>query len=626
MLFTWLKAQDAAKAGSALADSFPAQKAGNGLRDFIQRATRELRALKLNFYRRARFANAFKWRLLENGVEAEVAHDITQTLLVNAFVPDPAAKAASAEAAARQADSPAKAKPPVTRKSLEAVSLQARESLARGNYADAVAQYQQYIAARPQDDVALNNLGAALTKLGRYEEAEVQLRKAIARDAKNAEAHANLGTSLLQRGHFHEAEGCLRRALSLKPTDLTTRSNLGQALVLTGRLDSARTEFAKVLRVAPRNEEALCGLGLLERSDGRFGEAESMFRRALEADPKLPRGWAGIAGLRRMTEKDSQWLAGAEKAAASATAAPDEATIRFAIGKYFDDLGQYPQAFKSYQRANELLKPLAPAYEADVHARFVDDLTRVYSREAIAGAKAGGSAATRPVFVIGMPRSGTSLTEQILASHPAVAGVGELGFWNDVVRRDEALVRRQVLPEQTRQKIATDYLATLKRHSPDARFVVDKTPLNADYVGLIHSVFPNARFIHMRRDPIDTCLSCFFRQFTVAVNFSFDLTDLASYYKEHARLIRHWREVLPPGTMLDVPYEELVAGQEAWTRKILSFLGLEWDERCLKFNETQRPVITASYWQVRQRIYGNSVQRWRNYSKFVGPLRNLKPA
>jgi hypothetical protein len=156
--------------------------------------------------------------------------------------------------------------------------------------------------------------------------------------------------------------------------------------------------------------------------------------------------------------------------------------------------------------------------------------------------------------------------------------------------------------------------------------VVDKTPLNADYVGLIHSVFPNARFIHMRRDPIDTCLSCFFRHFTLAVNFSFDLTDLTRYYTEHARLIRHWREVLPPGTMLDVPYEELVADQEQWTRKILTFLGLDWDERCLKFNETRRPVVTASYWQVRQRIYGNSVQRWRNYSKFVGALRKLKPA
>jgi len=624
MMLTWLKAKDAVDAGAALADSLPPQTAGNALREFIQKATQELRALELNFYKRARFANAFKWRLLENGVEAETAHDITQTLLVNAFVP--AGKSAPARAPSPQAGSPANVQPVSSRKSLDALSRQAQESLAGAKYEDAVAQYQQYVAARPKDGIAFNNLGVALMKLGRHEEADVQLRKAIALNPKHADPHSNLGSSLLQRGQFYEAETSLRHALSLKPTDLTARSNLGQALVLTGKLDTARTEFAKVLRVAPRNEEALCGLGFLERSDGNFVEAESMFRRALEADPKAARAWAGLAGLRRMTEKDSQWLAGAEQAAASTTNAPDEATIRFAIGKYFDDLGQYPQAFKNYQRANELLKPLAPAYDADVHARFVDDLTRVYSRQAIADAKAGGTDSTRPVFVIGMPRSGTSLTEQILASHPAVAGAGELRFWNDVVRHDEALVRRQLLPQQTRQKIATDYLATLKRHCPDAEYVVDKTPLNADYVGLIHSVFPNARFIHMGRDPIDTCLSCFFRQFTLAVNFSFDLTDLASYYTEHARLIRHWREVLPPGTMLDVPYEELVSGQEQWTRKILTFLGLEWDERCLKFNETQRPVVTASYWQVRQRIYGSSVQRWRNYSKFVGPLRKLKPA
>ena len=228
--------------------------------------------------------------------------------------------------------------------------------------------------------------------------------------------------------------------------------------------------------------------------------------------------------------------------------------------------------------------------------------------------------------MIGMPRSGTSLVEQILASHPAVAGAGELDFWTNLLSGDEARIRSQLLPEPTRQKLATDYLQVLKSRHPDAGYVVDKAPRNADIAGLIHTVLPDARFIYMRRDPLDTCLSCYFQNFPLTYNYKFDLQDLASYYREHARLVAHWRKVLPPGTLLDVPYEELVADQETWTRRIVAFLGLEWDERCLRFEANPRPVVTASSWQVRQRMYGDSVKRWRHYSRFVGPLRKLDPA
>ncbi len=212
-----------------------------------------------------------------------------------------------------------------------------------------------------------------------------------------------------------------------------------------------------------------------------------------------------------------------------------------------------------------------------------------------------------------MPRSGTSLVEQILASHPAVAGAGELEFWADELRSDEARIRSELLPAQLRQKIATDYLQVLKSRHADAGYVVDKTPRNADLLGLIHSVFPAARILHVQRDPIDTCLSCYFQNFALGSSFKFDLNDLASYYRQHARLMAHWRKVLPPGTLLDVPYEELVADQETWTRKILAHLGLEWNVACLKFNENPRPVLTASSWQVRQRFV------WR-FRQALAPL------
>ena len=230
----------------------------------------------------------------------------------------------------------------------------------------------------------------------------------------------------------------------------------------------------------------------------------------------------------------------------------------------------------------------------------------------------------KPVFVVGMPRSGTSLTEQIISSHPSAMGAGELAFWADAVHEHEALVKEGSLDDSNRKKLVEAYLRVLEARSGDAPRIVDKAPVNSDYLGVIHSAFPDARIIYMQRDPIDTCLSCYFQKFVVSLNFTMDLSDLADYYRQHRRLMTHWRAVLPPGTMLDVPYEELVADQEGWTRKILDFLGLEWDERVLNFHETKREVATASFWQVRQKIYKNSVQRWRNYEKFIGPLRDLK--
>jgi Sulfotransferase family len=167
-------------------------------------------------------------------------------------------------------------------------------------------------------------------------------------------------------------------------------------------------------------------------------------------------------------------------------------------------------------------------------------------------------------------------------------------------------------------------LRDLERQYPDALRIVDKTLINSDYVGLLHSAFPRARMIRMRRDPIDTCLSCYFQHFSTAMTFTMDLSDLAAYYRVHQRLMEHWCSALPPGTILEVPYEELVADQEAWTRKILDFLGLEWDARCLSFYETERTVNTASAWQVRQKMYRKSMGRWRNYEKFIGPLKALR--
>jgi hypothetical protein len=266
----------------------------------------------------------------------------------------------------------------------------------------------------------------------------------------------------------------------------------------------------------------------------------------------------------------------------------------------------------------------AEPYDREARARFVEDVQRTYTRVTLRGSYPGSSDSVRPVFVVGMPRSGTSMVEQILASHPAVSGAGEFGFWSDAMRRHEGALRQEFPGEPLRTKLAAGYLRALGARCPEAPRVIDKTPFNANYLGPIHAIFPRARIIHMRRSPIDTCLSCYFQQFSAEISFAMDLSDLAHYYRQHARLMAHWHDVLPAGTLLDVSYEDLIADQESETRRILNFLGLEWDERCLSFHKTERAVMTASFWQVRQEIYRRSGGRWRNYRKFIEPLLALQ--
>jgi tetratricopeptide (TPR) repeat protein len=621
MITEWFDSRAVVEVGAALADRFGPRKTSAAathqeqvLQEIFRQAHQELHALRLNIYKRAKFANSFKWRLLENGVEREIADEVTERLVVHLSLNVPGSGHKPTAAPLDRPDS----------SNAQFLFTQGNKCFAQGAYAEALTFYRDLVELNPRRADALNNLGSALFKLGRYREAEDRFRQAIGANPNHPEAHNNLGNLLRRRGHFAEAEDLLRRALQLKPNYVEARNNLGLTLVLLGRLRDAKAHFAKVLKVARHHADALLGLGQVAGMEGRFDEAETLFKRVLEVNPKMPSALAALAGIRKMTSCDGAWLAAAEEVAASGITSLEETDLRFAIGKYYDDVRDFARAFRNYKRANEMQKAITGNYDRKARTHFVDDLIRVYSRRTVSSIEGGTSTSTKPVFVVGMMRSGTSLAEQIIASHPAVKGAGELGFWSDAVHEHETIVRQELLGEPIRKALAEAYLRILTSHSIDALRIVDKAPVNSDYLGVIHSVFPNARIIYMRRDPIDTCLSCYFQQLSPSMDFTMDLSDLAHHYREHQRLIAHWRTVLPPGTILDVPYEELIADQEGWTRTILDFLGLEWNEGCLEFHETKRPVVTASYWQVRQRIYKDSVQRWRNYEQFIGPLQGLR--
>ena len=301
------------------------------------------------------------------------------------------------------------------------------------------------------------------------------------------------------------------------------------------------------------------------------------------------------------------------------------------VAAAYDDAGDYDVAFGHYKAGNDL-KKAASLYQADATSTYVDRVIATFGTEFFARMDRAGSQPELPVFIVGMPRSGTTLVEQILASHPQVHGAGELDYMRQITQAlperlaPDSVGGQQTFPEcaakidtALAERIAEEHLQHLREHSASALRITDKTPSNFLRLGLIALLFPKARIIHCQRDPLDTCLSCYFLRFGQGQAFAYDLDDLGRYYRDYARLMEHWRRVLP-SPLLEVPYEALVADQEGWSRRLIAFLGLDWDDRCLAFYRSERQVKTASVWQVRQPVYASSIGRWRRYAKHLGPL------
>jgi tetratricopeptide (TPR) repeat protein len=622
MIFNWLDASKAVELGVELADQLSPrtgtkpQSPQQALEEILARDSHGIRPSELNFYKRAKLANSFKWRLIENGLERAAADEITQTLVLNLAM-SKGERPATDEAAAQNARPSG---------NIQQLLAQGNKYLEQGDCEKAAGIFERLLEIDPHHAVALNNMGAALSKLSQYREAEKYFRAAIKERPDFADAYSNLGMVSRWRGYFVDSEKSLRSALKLNPKHVGARVNLGTTLALMNRFRESKGYFNKILKTQPRNVEALFGMAQIAGMEGQFDESEKIFKRVLQVSPMMPAAWAALSNLRKMTSADDAWLRSVEQIAATDIPPMEAATLRFAMGKYHDDVGQFAQAFKSYRDANEILKPIAEDYDRTARTAFVDEQIRLYPREKMAAVPGGASASMKPVLVTGMMRSGTSLTEQIIASHPMAKGAGELEYWTTVMRDHDAAIRKQqfLADEPAVRSTAANYLRILDQVSGTALRVVDKAPINSDYLGVIHAVFPNVRIIYMQRDPIDVCLSSYFQNFSLAQSFTLDLSDMAHYYQQHHRLMSHWRSVLPPGTILDVPYEELLSNQEGWTRKILDFVGLEWDARCLEFYATERPIVTASFWQARQKIFKTSVQRWRNYEKYIAPLLPLQ--
>jgi len=419
-----------------------------------------------------------------------------------------------------------------------------------------------------------------------------------------------------------DAAASFRSALSQQPHNVAAHLGLALALRLQALNTEAQASCRAALALEPRSSSALSLLGELCADRGQFAEAQELFERAIALDANCAPAYSSIAAHRRMARTDSAWLEGAQRLLGNPLPLAEQIDLRYALGKYFDDVGEYGQAFSSYQAANELSKRCTTSYEPVQLTHLVDRIIRVCDSAFVGEQRSETCDSERPVFIIGMPRSGTSLAEQILASHPQVYGAGEMRVWDEAF----ATVERSLASGGVRTALASvarDYLAQAPAQAGSASRVTDKMPANFLYAGLIHAALPRARIIHMRRHPLDTCLSVYFQNFFSVSPYANDLGSLAHYYGEYLRLMAHWRRILPAAALLEVCYEELVADAEHWTRRMLEFIGLAWDPQCLEFHRTDRVVITASRWQVRQRINAGSVGRWRNYENYIAPLRHL---
>lgn len=476
---------------------------------------------------------------------------------------------------------------------------------------DALPALRRAAELLPQDTESRSNLvdelintGNRFRALGKRREALAALQEAVTRSPTRPDAHVCLGRAQLESRRIQQAADSFRNAISRQPTNVAAHLGLATVYRVQGSASEASASCERALALAPRSPDALVLLGELRADRGEFTEAQQLFERALEANPRFASAYCSIASHKRLTTDDSRWLQGVQSLLSGQLSLPDEVQLHYALGKYFDEVGEYDAAFSSYRQANELTKRFGGTYdEADFSALVSKIIDTRYD------SVPGASDSDVPVFIIGMPRSGTSLAEQILASHPSVSGAGEVAFWD----------RAFNLPLQP-AALAQEYLQLIHERAGRAARITDKMPANFLYAGLIHAVFPRAKFIHMQRHPLDTCLSIYFQEFFNVSPYANDLTHLAHYYGQYQRIMAHWRKTLP---LLEVPYEGLVADPEQWTRRMLDFIGLPWDPQCLRFHENPRAVITASRWQVRQKINTGSVARWRNYEKHLAPLMGL---
>ena len=499
--------------------------------------------------------------------------------------------------------------------------------LAAGRVPLAITHFRRAISLDPGTPMFHHNLGLALQQQSCDTEAIAAYRQALSLDPGHAEALAHLGQLLFQHGQPEEGAACYERAAALQPDATLGAIHLAEALVQRGRAEEAEAVLRRAVLADPKSDLAFQVLGVLLQRQGRFEAAIGAFERAISLQPKRISAHLSLVMGKQIVAADRPRIqAMLALVDDPSLAAPERSRLHYALGKAYEDLGDYGEAARHFDRANEIERGRMHAagrrFDRKSHKAMIDRTIAAFTPEVFAARRTTGADSELPVLIVGMPRSGTTLVEQILSSHPAVGAAGELSFWTD--RQGFANpTAAGGLDEKLRQGMAGQYLALLRAASPEARHVTDKMPATFLVLGLIHLLLPGARIIHLRRDPIDTCVSIYTTAFGNPLDFAHDCADLVFFYEQYARLMAHWRRMIPHHRLLEIDYEALVADPEPITRAMLGFCGIDWDGACLHHEDNEHVIMTPSLWQARQPVYRHAVGRGRRYQGWFSDFRRL---
>lgn len=494
---------------------------------------------------------------------------------------------------------------------------------ALGKNIDAIECFVSASRLQPDEPAHFYNLGLSLRRAGLLEESLDALTASVEIGSGSFRSLAELGDVQLELGHRKAAILSFTEAARLEPTTARGRRRLAMALVEGNSYREAEVCLLDLISLAPEAIDGRLLLARIYQRLGRFSEARSQLRQVISINPNGARAYFDLAYGQNLRD-ESEILTGMEHAIAKQANPKDKALLYYSIGKYHDDNGQYSQAMDHFDQANAIMLSLIAdrPFDPAEHEKYIGSLISLFTSEYIKTHKSAGVPSEVPVFVVGMIRSGTTLVEKILSSHPEIAGGGELLFWPTKTRGLLSPEQDRLLDSQL-MSLGDQFLTFLQEEFPGASRVTDKMPHNYAIAGLLHVIFPNARIIHCRRQPADNGLSIYITPYQGSVRYAHSRDNIASYYRQYQRMMSHWETVIPQERMLTIDYERLVTDTEATTRRLIEFCGLEWSDACLRSHETPGDVRTPSQWQVRQGIYSSSIQRWKHYEPWLGALGTL---
>jgi len=498
-------------------------------------------------------------------------------------------------------------------------------ALQQNNMADAIQFMQQAAEIAPAVILYKRNLGELLRRVGQLEAAIASHKHVIAIEPECSENHFLLALSYNDNHQFELAIQHYRIALSLDKNHGLAWNNLGASLECLGQKPQAKLAYEEAIRLNHNHAEAQNNLGAIYSEEGLIDKANEHFRAAIAANPDFieahynlsliktyQAGDPHLVFLETLTQKINDY------------SIPARIHYYFALGKALDDTQQYAAAFKAYAEGNRL-HYLQNPWDKTPLQNVLEHLPQVFTRSFFKQPEQNKET-PYPIFIVGMPRSGTTLIEQILASHNHIYGAGELPILDDIIqeaRQTAGLPFHTWVSQLTDDEFAAlgeKYLERTSALAPDKSFIIDKMPSNCFYIGMIHRMLPTAKIIHAIRDPMDSCFSCFTHLFKNSLFFAYDLSDLGDYYALYAQAMQHWHTVLPPSVIFDLPYEDMITNHEACSKRLVEYIGLPWDPNCLNFYKNDRIVKTASLTQVRKPIYKTSVQRWQYFAEELQPL------